>query len=838
MSLPTESQWARYSALCARLQPVPAAERAAVVQALRAEGHEDPRVLSLVALHWAIPPDPARDRTGDRLGDFTLEEPLGAGGMGVVYRAQQHIGATTRPVAVKLIHPTLLQTAREEALARFGAELRTLVTLQHAYIARIYDGGIYEDPYTHEQIPYLAMELVREGQALTAYCTAHALPVLERLTLVVQVCRALQYAHEHRMLHCDLKPANILVDSEGHPFVIDFGLARTYDELVPGASFVCAGTPAYMSPEQVADGFGALSVKTDVYALGLLLYEVLTGELPYHLPRDGSFDALRQVITTAVSRPLGAYDAAYRGELEALVAAALAKRPADRLPLAALRSRLERYLQQCVAPATEGAEAPQNMFLQVPYVKHSKVTENRSLSTQRRQMVRLSQPKTTLGCSSPTIAPQQHERTAIAVMPFRNISGDPEQDYFVEGLAEDIIAALSRFRWLLVSAHRATRAYTAQDTDARDIGRRLGVLYMLDGSVRKSALHLRVTVTLIKVESAEVIWAEQYNAPLDELFAMQAQITTTIVGHLDPKLRLAEIERTLRKPPERLDAHDCVLRAVFLINTLSRPALLEAHALLRTAIELNPNYATAYAWLAFCHMALFGQGWTQDVTATITEMDRCVRAALERDPDDDLALTIAGHCASFVQHDFERALRLFDKALQVNPNSAFAWARSAATYCYLGNPEEALQRLDRYRQLGPMACYVFLGDNVYCRAYTIAGRYPEAITWGRKVVHDYPDFSNGYKPLLASLGHAGYLEEARTYLHRLLQLEPDFSISAFRERYPFHKAADRERFIAGLRKAGVPETASTLGKVIRGYLNLSLSGLRRHGAQGRTTSTP
>jgi TolB-like protein/Tfp pilus assembly protein PilF len=405
------------------------------------------------------------------------------------------------------------------------------------------------------------------------------------------------------------------------------------------------------------------------------------------------------------------------------------------------------------------------------------------------------------------------DRTSVAVLPFRNSSGDREQDYFVAGLAEDIISALSRFRWLLVIAHRTTLVYAAEDrVDANAIGRQLDVRYIVDGSVRKSTAHLRVTIALFKVESAEVIWTEQYHAPLDDLFTIQDTITTTIVGHLDPKLRLAEIARTLRKPTERLDAHDCVMRAVFLLNTLSHVAFLEARAMLRNAIELDPNYASAYAWLAFCHMAFFGQGWAADAATTIADADRCVRAALERDPDDDLALTIAGHFASFVQHDFDRALRLFDRALQINANSAFIWAWSAATYCYLGEPEEALRRLQHYRQLGPLACYAFLGENVYAIAYTIAGRYEEAIVWGRKVVHDHPNFSNGYKPLLASLGHAGYEEEARVYLHQLLQLEPNFSIRAFQERYPFRKATDREHYIAGLRKAGVPETASIPGE--------------------------
>ena len=345
MTLPTDSQWARYSALCARLRPLPAAARAAALQGLRTKEDEDLQVLALVALHYALPPDPDRDRTGERLGNCTLEEPLGVGGMGIVYRAQQHIGLTMRPVAVKLIHPALLRTAREEALARFQAELGTLVKLEHEGIARLYDGGLGEDPRTHESLPYLAMELIRDGLPLTTYVQDYALPWPERLTLVVRVCRAVQYAHEHRVVHRDLKPTNILVDSEGRPVVIDFGLAAAYEALLPGAPLAISGTPAYMSPEQVAAAFGPVSAKSDVYALGLLLYELLTGQRPYVLPPDGALGQWQQIITEAAPPPLRQVDATYGEELEAILAAALAKRPAERPSVAVLRARLERSLQ-------------------------------------------------------------------------------------------------------------------------------------------------------------------------------------------------------------------------------------------------------------------------------------------------------------------------------------------------------------------------------------------------------------------------------------------------------------------------------------------------------------
>jgi tetratricopeptide (TPR) repeat protein len=265
--------------------------------------------------------------------------------MGVVYRARQHLGAATRPVAVKLLHPTLLLTAREEALARFQAELHTLSTLQHEGIARLYDGGIYDDPHTHEQLPYLAMELVRGGLPLTTYVADYALPWPERLALVERVCQAVRYAHEHRVVHRDLKPTNILVDYDGRPVVIDFGLAAACEAVLPGVHLAASGTPAYMSPEQVSAAWGIVSDRSDVYALGLLLYELLTGQHPYAMPRDASVEQVCQVIIEATPLPLRQYNPAYRGELEMILAAALAKRPAERCSVAVLRARLERYLQ-------------------------------------------------------------------------------------------------------------------------------------------------------------------------------------------------------------------------------------------------------------------------------------------------------------------------------------------------------------------------------------------------------------------------------------------------------------------------------------------------------------
>lgn len=374
MTIPTDSQLERYSVLWAAIARLPCKQRAAAVQALCDQGAEDPHVLALVRLRALLPPEADRVRTGERIGDIYIDELIGAGGMGVVYRGRLQVlhqqSTITRGVAVKLINPALLQSARETMVATFVAELRALVALE-AYegIPHVYAGDIYTDPSTGEQLPYIAMQLIRGGRPITAYATEHALPVAERLALFLRVCRAVRHAHEHCLSHGDLKPANILVDSEGRPFVIDFGLARAYDALVPGAAVASAGTPAYMSPEQVSDAFRGVSPqsdadaldilqKSDVYALGIILYELLTGHRPYEVPHDGLFPQIRDAITGAAPMPLGQHRPEYQGELEAIVAHALAKHPAERVTVDVLRARIERYLNT-LQPALPSGEPVQ-----------------------------------------------------------------------------------------------------------------------------------------------------------------------------------------------------------------------------------------------------------------------------------------------------------------------------------------------------------------------------------------------------------------------------------------------------------------------------------------------
>lgn len=396
------------------------------------------------------------------------------------------------------------------------------------------------------------------------------------------------------------------------------------------------------------------------------------------------------------------------------------------------------------------------------------------------------------------------ERTSIAVMPFRVIRADRDEDYFGESFAMDITAALSRCHWLLVLAHSAAAPYRGGGLTVVEAGRELGVHYILDGTVRCTPTQLRVSAELLETGRGRTLWAEHFQASRSELFALQDEITAKIVGQLDPMLLAAEFERLARRQ-ESLGAHECLMRALPLIFRVTRPAFDEARELLERAIAADPDYALPYAWLGFWNLAACGHGWTEDRDRCMSEAEQLAAAALERDPNDALALAIAGHIASYLHHDYERGRVQIDRALQINPNAPFAWAVSAANRCYSGEPDRALAELDRYQQLCPRDPYAAFYTPIFAIAHAVAGRYEDAVRWGRQAVRGRQNFTAACKPLIASLGHLGRRDEAGAYIRQLLDLDPEFCIDTFRQRYPFRRAEDRDRYIEGLRQAGVPE---------------------------------
>jgi TolB-like protein/class 3 adenylate cyclase/Flp pilus assembly protein TadD len=397
------------------------------------------------------------------------------------------------------------------------------------------------------------------------------------------------------------------------------------------------------------------------------------------------------------------------------------------------------------------------------------------------------------------------KRPAVAVLPFRDLGGNPEEGYFGEGITDDIVNSLSRSHSLYVIARNSTLRYRDHRMDARDIAAELGVRYILEGSVQRRASRLRISSELIDATSNRTVWAERFDGAENEIFEFQDRIASSIVGALEPRLYQMEAARALEKPTERLDAYECVLRALSLLYTFNDGDFAEAGHYLQRAVTLDPQYAQAHAYLAWWLNLSRGEGRSEDPAADATRAVRSADTAVELDPDDAFCLAVAGHIQGFLNKDLGTAVDLFDRALRLNENCAFAWGVSGSTYCFLGRPDEALERLRNAWRLSPFDPLNFFFYTVAGLAEFVAERYDEAIGWLRKAQRLNGRFVACQRTLTASLALSGDIEGARVAAGTLLSIEPRFRVSVFTSWYPLSRKGDLERLATGLRLAGVPE---------------------------------
>ena len=396
-------------------------------------------------------------------------------------------------------------------------------------------------------------------------------------------------------------------------------------------------------------------------------------------------------------------------------------------------------------------------------------------------------------------------RPSIAVLPFRNVGGTPKDDYFGEGITEDIIAALSRSRSMFVIARNSTLCYRDHVAGAREIAGELGVRYVLEGSVRRQDKQLRISVELIDATQNHRIWGEKYDGDVANLFEFQDRIAASIVATLEPRLVEVESSRARQKPTESLDAYDCLLRALSLFYTFDRTEFTEAGAFLDRAIALDPTYAQAYAYKAWWYVLRMAEGLLPEEQSTRSLAQTAARRAMALDDQDAFVVAVAGHVESIINKQPEAAIELFDRALVLNENSAFAWGMSAASYAYLGEPELALERLRSAWRLSPFDQLNFVFLTVAGIAEFVAGRYDPAVVWLRKARRANPRFAGALRTLVASLALAGRAEDAQAAAAELMAVDPDFSVSALAKWYPFRRADDLDRYVAGLRAAGLPD---------------------------------
>jgi tetratricopeptide (TPR) repeat protein len=315
---------------------------------------------------------------------------------------------------------------------------------------------------------------------------------------------------------------------------------------------------------------------------------------------------------------------------------------------------------------------------------------------------------------------------------------------------------------------------------------------------------MRVSVELAETTDGAVVWANSFDGVSDDLFALQDQIAARVVTTIAPQVREAELRRALRKRPESLEAYDCTLRALAQIYQLDTQAFAEARTWLERAIALDPSYAMPYALLAIWHTIRVGQGWSSSPRADQAEVLRLSTAAIARDSFDAMALALCGHAKSILRYEFDEAIALFDRALEASPNSAIAWTRSSPTYAYIGDPREAIRRVEQALRLSPFDPHIFLPHTVLALAHYVAGEYDEAIRWGRKAREENPRYDATLRLLAASLGAAGMTDEAREVAQALLAAQPAFLVKRFVESYAIRDPDRQETLARHLRMAGLP----------------------------------
>jgi TolB-like protein/tetratricopeptide (TPR) repeat protein len=397
------------------------------------------------------------------------------------------------------------------------------------------------------------------------------------------------------------------------------------------------------------------------------------------------------------------------------------------------------------------------------------------------------------------------DKPSIAVLPFANMSGDPEQEYFVDGMAEDIITALSRMRWLFVIARNSSFTYKGRAVDLKQVGRELGVRYVLEGSVRKAANRVRITGQLIDTTTGAHLWADRFDGGLEDVFALQDQVTTNVVGAIAPTLERAEIERARRKPTERLDAYDYFLRGMANVHQWTSDANDEALRMFRKAIDLDPDFASAYGMAAWCYTWRAINRWTIDRAQETTEATRLARRAVDLGADDAVALERGGYALAFVAHDLGAGADLIDRALSLNPNLAWGWHSSGWLRDFLGEPEVAIKHLEHGMRLSPLDPFVFRAYAGLSCAHLLAGRYEEAALWAERALQRRPNLLVAVRESAVSNALAGRLLKAQEAMVRLRQADPELRISNFTDWLPLRRPQDIATYEEGLRKAGLPE---------------------------------
>ncbi|HEV2336718.1 MAG TPA: tetratricopeptide repeat protein [Stellaceae bacterium] len=388
------------------------------------------------------------------------------------------------------------------------------------------------------------------------------------------------------------------------------------------------------------------------------------------------------------------------------------------------------------------------------------------------------------------------DKPSIAVLPFQNMSGDSEQEYFADGMVEEIITALSRIRWLFVIARNSSFTYKGQAVDVKQVGRELGVRYLLEGSVRKGGNRVRITGQLIEAETGTHLWADRFDGSLEDVFELQDKIATSVAGVIEPALQAAEMRRSAARPTTDLTAYDLYLRALAVFFPLTKERLIEARGLLARAIAIDPRYGPAISWAAICLMQLVNNGWAEQRDVNRREAIDLARQALDATQNDPGVLANAAFVLANFGEDIAAMSGLVDRALALTPSFARGWYLSGFVRTFAGEHDLAIEHFETALRLSPRER---LGSPLSAMAlpYFFKRRFDEAASKLALSIQDFPGFPIPYRTLAACYAHMGRLDDAQAVIARLSAITPQIVPSEL----PWHRPEDRELFLSGLRLA-------------------------------------
>jgi serine/threonine-protein kinase len=708
-------------------------------------------------------------------GRYTVERELGRGGMSTVYLAEdiKH----RRQVAIKVLRPELGALLGPE---RFNREIRAAAGLSHPHILPLYDSGSAGRPGSGEgELLWFSMPYVRGESLRQKLSREKQLPINEAISIVRQVAAALDHAHAYGLIHRDIKPENILLH-EGEAMVADFGIAvasggeGTRERGNAGTvaerltgTGISLGTPEYMSPEQAA-GERVLDARTDVYSLGCVLYELLAGEPPHRGTSAVSVMARR---FTEPPPRVRRVRPAVSAVVDEAIARALAVDPADRFPSAAA------FAVALMASSDE------------PRAR------------------------------------------SVAVLPFLNLSADPENEFFADGITEDVIAQLSKIRALKVISRTSVMAFKKREQTLREIGATLGVTTLLEGSVRRAGSRVRIVAQLIDAESDEHLWADTYDRDLTDIFAIQSDVALNIASALEAELTHDERRRIQKEPTADIEAYQLYLLGRYCRHRWTEEGVTQALEYLEQAVGRDPNYALAYAAIGYTYtdMGLAIVGALPAPEAFQRARDAITRA-LQIDSGLAEAHAVLGHLKFACDYDWAGAEAEFKRAIELNPNSGEAYDFYGLMLAAQERYDEAIEKQRRAHELDPLAHRMDIATS-----HLRAGRYDEAMRIIARLVEVEPHFPLARATLgwgymltgrpekgiaemeralslspestlyLAQLGEAlamvGRTEEAREILRRLEELSKERYVSPYHMAYVHTGLGDQEKAMDWLERA-------------------------------------